>query len=1092
MWKKFDRFFVFGFFAVVSFLLILIWFRQGLIYGGGDVGLQTYNPSRILENARYVWWEAAGPGAPLPQGLSAIPFQFFLFLLQAVGFSPIFLQATLFLILLSLMGYGMYLFLRLHLEEENKLYPIIGALFYMLNPYMMIQVWHRFIHTTIFLAASLPFLALFWSSWIKKGSFKSFLLFLLTNVLSVYLFGTFAFIITVWIFLTLITVSELIPRQGRRKLIVVASRFLYGFIIWLLINCWWLIPVFKISPVVLSEQHKTEESLVTLINISAQAALPYTLQLTNPFYLFSQADFGSIYKNPVFQLIPWFFVSLVFLGLIFSLKQKKYAPFGIFFIVSIFLAKGASPPFGHLYISGFINFFPLGVLRNPFEKTGLILAFFATVLFVMGFKTLVQKFENKTRWLDTKVLFSLVLFFILIYSWPMWTGHVLGGLERNAFVDVPVSYKLADQWLIEQKLNGIKDGKLLHLPLTTGESIKYKWKYGYNGLEPSDTFFTAFPSISRGFNVKRIDDALTSLSSIFDKRYFDKELALKYLQDFNVRFIVLHKDIDWLGMDLYDPLETEKLLDGLEFMQRKREFGDLILYQLNDKYYQAKVSLSSNFDLIYPGEDILKQPYFLNKGLMITPFGKIDEVLVQKSRQILIFPKIAFKYGLSSTSAQLSESLLINQLENYQVSLEKMGFYLSEKLTEKVIKSSNQLKDLENNLDEYQKIIKQIFHERIDVSKFAIAGEESALSTLFRFQMSTLKQLESTPLRNKIIETEQILTEGLISNNLLPKNPPEDSLKRQFFSFEIPARGKYTLQETTFLDVRPDQDKLNTTELTVNGNKALFEGGWLNLDKGDLEISYPINLSDNLAPDLNQLKIQEAGGGVRYIEVPITASRGGGSYQINIGAKSDLTGNLRLLLFENNQEGGTIDFSSKPILERSLAVNPGDFQQFAFSLELRPSTKKAVLIIQLPQDNSSSAPPAVLIKELKVQKIMDDWIILTNPSREDTLAEDGIVTGFVEDSPVHYHGSIKIDRPTFLFFKETFHPGWKLSLSKEGQTNTPREHHLANLYGNAWYIEKEGEYDFKLEFEPQKYVNIGILLTILGGILIPAGISTLR
>ena len=89
-------------------------------------------------------------------------------------------------------------------------------------------------------------------------------------------------------------------------------------------------------------------------------------------------------------------------------------------------------------------------------------------------------------------------------------------------------------------------------------------------------------------------------------------------------------------------------------------------------------------------------------------------------------------------------------------------------------------------------------------------------------------------------------------------------------------------------------------------------------------------------------------------------------------------------------------------------------------------------------------------------------------------------------------GKIKLTKPNFLFFKETFHPGWKLSLAKDGQIFEPKEHLLANLYGNAWYIDEMGDYSFKIEFEPQKYVNIGLLLTILSVMLIPIGMLVFR
>ncbi|MDP3733275.1 MAG: hypothetical protein Q8Q91_01920, partial [Candidatus Daviesbacteria bacterium] len=276
-------------FLMLSAGLIFSWFRFGLIYGGGDVGLQTYNPKRILENARFVWWDSAGPGAPIPQGLSAVPFQFTLFLFQSLGFSPLALQATLFFTLLFLMGYGMYLFLERKLENKNRIYPIIGGLFYMLNPYMMIQVWHRFIHTTIILAGALPFLALFWDKWIKQGRLKYLLFFLFVSFLSVYAFGTYAFILAVWIFLSFLTIGQLVPWQGRKQAYAVGLRFVFGFIVWILVNAWWMVPVSQISPAVLSGQHKTEESLMTLVTISSQEILPYSLQLINPFYLVYQA-----------------------------------------------------------------------------------------------------------------------------------------------------------------------------------------------------------------------------------------------------------------------------------------------------------------------------------------------------------------------------------------------------------------------------------------------------------------------------------------------------------------------------------------------------------------------------------------------------------------------------------------------------------------------------------------------------------------------------------------------------------------------------------------------------------------------------------
>src|SRR3989338_3062600 len=93
---------------LLSVFLIFNWFKAGYIYGGGDVGLQTLNPQRTLENARFIWWEAIAPGTPIPQGLTSLPFHFIFSKLQLIGFSSLMIQSSTFFILIFFMGYGMY------------------------------------------------------------------------------------------------------------------------------------------------------------------------------------------------------------------------------------------------------------------------------------------------------------------------------------------------------------------------------------------------------------------------------------------------------------------------------------------------------------------------------------------------------------------------------------------------------------------------------------------------------------------------------------------------------------------------------------------------------------------------------------------------------------------------------------------------------------------------------------------------------------------------------------------------------------------------------------------------------------------------
>lgn len=1048
------------FFILLSVFLILSWFRYGQLYGGGDVGLQIYNPVRILENARYIWWEVVAPGTPIPQGLTAVPFQFFLSIFQFLGFPPFALQAITFFVLLFLMGFGMYLFLRNFSEDKNDTTAAVGGLFYMLNPYMMIQVWHRFVHTTMFLAAALPFFGLFWNDWIRKGKFLSLSFFLLTAFFAVYAFGTFAFIITVWIFLFLLTLIHLLSWRSKRYFFAIIAKFLFGFIVWLFINGWWMMPVFKISPATLVQQHKTEESVYTLIQISAQEILPYSLRLINPFYLYQQAELGTIYQNFIFQLIPWLFTAIIFGGFILTFKNKKLTVYPVLFLISLLLAKGASPPFGNLYIEAFTRFFPLGVMRNPFEKSGLILVFFSTILFVVGFNFIYLS-AKKNNVHFQKIIVLLVALPILIFAWPMFLGKIFGKIDNPSFVKVPESYKKADEFLLDQKAKRL-DGKILHLPLPKGESVRYKWEFGYNGLDTSDTLFTSHPSISRAFNMKRVDDALSSLSAIFDKRYFDKEVAIKYLQDFNVRFIILHKDLDWENLDLYDPEESEKILNDFEFVHKYKEIGDLVIYQVRDEYFQPKVSIHPSFNLIYSSDESQNKPYFLNGSLMLTPVEEVDETIKQKADKIIIFPKNSFKYGLSSESAQLSEDILVKQLEEYKINLDKMGFILSKGLTERIIKASKILfEDSPKDINQYQELIKQIFHQDFDKSRFASLGEESILSTIFRFHFLALSQPQA----------KQLLIQEMTANNLLPQHPMNDNLKRQFFKFNIPAAGTYTFEtlNQSFFE-----------GFTVNGDKTFQTGEPLNLEQGDLEISFPTRLSLNLAPSLDQLKVSQRNG-KNYIEVPITNLSFGGTYSISLYVKSDQQANLRLMLYETSKKD--FNFTGVTSAERNLLVYP-QIPQFLVNFEMKPSTKTAIFVVELPI--------GVNILDVKVQRILDDPLILVSTRRENPVEDKSASFKLNYESPILYRGSIKIDQPSFLFFKETFHPGWKLSLNKDGQEVIPKQHLLANLYGNAWYLENVGEYDFKIEFEMQKYVYIGILFSIGGLVVLGMAFITRR
>jgi len=81
-----------------------------------------------------------------------------------------------------------------------------------------------------------------------------------------------------------------------------------------------------------------------------------------------------------------------------------------------------------------------------------------------------------------------------------------------------------------------------------------------------------------------------------------------------------------------------------------------------------------------------------------------------------------------------------------------------------------------------------------------------------------------------------------------------------------------------------------------------------------------------------------------------------------------------------------------------------------------------------------------------------------------------------ETNPSRYVVHVRADAPFILVFSETFDSGWKAQV--EG--NEIGDHFIVNGYANGWYIQKEGEYDITITFEPQKFSNLPKLVSAIG------------
>ncbi len=107
-----------------------------------------------------------------------------------------------------------------------------------------------------------------------------------------------------------------------------------------------------------------------------------------------------------------------------------------------------------------------------------------------------------------------------------------------------------------------------------------------------------------------------------------------------------------------------------------------------------------------------------------------------------------------------------------------------------------------------------------------------------------------------------------------------------------------------------------------------------------------------------------------------------------------------------------------------------------------------------------------------------DKIFQLEPIKSD---KEGVVK-YERMSPVHYKVNIKNTTQQFyLIFNNFFDRGWKTYTIENGkEIQIPKENHfIANGFANGWYINRTGDLELDIYYEPQKYYEIGIAISIL-------------
>ncbi len=641
-------------FLLITLIILVNWFRYGTIYGGGEIGVPTVNVSASFDISKSIWWDRIAPGFFINYLQSGISLLAFLSILELLGFSPFYIQIFLFGSILFLMGIGVYILFLEFFGRDKKALAIIAGLFYMVNPYMMVMVWHRFVFTTMVFAAALPFLLFFWKKWIENRNVIWLFLFILSNFIFSYSFGTPGFVITLWMLLFSYTfLFSFIPWVGMNRLKAIIISFSVGFFCWLITNVWWLLPIFVSQNGVLQQGYSSSDNIYSLTEISKQSILPFSLPMLNPFYIYNQNDFGDIYMSSIFLLLPWIIVGIFFCGLLFCFRRKNLIYLSILFLISLFFAKGLSSPFNYLLIFLFEKFRIFGVIRNPFEKIGILLPLFAALLFACGIFVIYNWMKNKQRNFALVLAFSLLLI-PFVYSYPMFFGNIFTISHIPALVKIPDSYTEADKW-IKENSNG--KGRILHVPFTGIDTVTYKWSLGYHGIDPTPNLFISLPSLSRPIGIDFIDRVIDTIPSHINNYESSDENILALLQKFNISFVVLHNDIHGVEGGAYDAKKLANKLNTLIFFDQMKDFDEIGVYRVADQYKKEDIFLTESASMIiYDKSETIPSLLKISEedhSVIVLREDPKRDLIQRNAASIFLSPKTAFsenKTGFSDIS----------------------------------------------------------------------------------------------------------------------------------------------------------------------------------------------------------------------------------------------------------------------------------------------------------------------------------------------------------------------------------------------------------------------------------------------------------
>lgn len=1101
---------------ILPVLLLLIFVGTNLdrnYYFGGDL-VYPINPQNSFIKSLYLWEGQNGGGSFFKYVL--ILWQGFFYVLSLVQI-PIDIVIKIFITTIYFLGFIFsYLFYRTLFKDSQwgtKNLALIFALFFLLNPAAILVVVG-----TLELYA-VPICAYFLVKYLDTKKILYIIPF--SFFLNISFFPGLpqakplvVFIIAIFFIIIIYT----LVRNLKIKSLILPLIFLT--VITFLLNAFVLIPYINDMFGDKSLYQYFTSSVITY-NGDADlysAAIPFTTRFYNSNLVDKYSDLGHFLANPFF--ISWtFFVLLLSLSSVFftqDKKEKKLIYISLFaFLVFIFIAKGANPPFGEIYRWS-LSHIPIAKLFRT-SSTSII----GAVVFYIFLLTISIYFISR-KW-------KVILPIIVILNIIMLPGIYLGYKVKNVYVTYQKGIIIPNEYFEMGKIldNLKKEGKVLVLPLNDGY-IGKNWGYTGQALTPWITKKSVISSVlpTTGNLDARTFDELCSFTSLYNIRYF--------LQEKDTRGAEIKKDINFQGKYLMENnyfklQETNETCFLPEFYSSE-----------NTIYFNGPVQNITNLSYL---------PIYNKNSIIFTPDYSIKKVrdekqLINKVKNFVIetIPSNVDTYFTKRKyiNLTLGESQLIGDVIYPYVSISPDSIFYPFVLWKEDNSLKKQKKPTRALLD------LELFFASKKIKEISIwgVGSDSWYKTQTLFKSYMEKAIQTAIASDKRTENLELTYEYLqgfkrtinqnIEASLYWNKEKINSWKKLFaelenqmkkvyvisdfnnlsYHFTVPSPGDY--QGFTLLDdsryLRDDSVKMNVLQdnnhiATYSAkeieNNRIVELGHLKISSQKnamiMHISNKENLIDisrwNAVGQVQSVTITS--GGILFSPVLKTTSQGiysdpvinqeikkwipGATYLLKIKHKEQEGADLRLRILEKGQKYNYKTDSWDIANLNSIDVNINSKENGnEFKVLVMADNNATGASIYLSGKDGTTKIESITMERVIIPKI---YLINENKNQQTSIKQQ-LTVNFIKVDPTKHIVTINnMTNPSFLVFSETFDKGWKI-YGKDNTYLPETQHFLVNGYANAWLIDPQntkgdGPNQLTIEYIPQRFFYVGTIISII-------------